>query len=139
MSRADIKLLALFGLVIFSSGCAKLAHMQELLTLKAYSDEQEQQTKYVKEQDAKFEKLLTVVKSGDIENYFTQGQIIKAFGEPVFRREAERDGALAQVWLYRYTIRFFDSDKVYLYFDGENKLKSWEHVPAPAAEEDTNQ
>jgi len=133
-----MKILVLCLIVMFSAGCAKLANMQELLTLKAYSDEQEGQEEYVKEQDVKFEKLLAVVKSGDIENYFTQTQITKAFGEPVFRREAERDGVAAEVWLYRYAIRFFDSDKVYLYFNEEKKLKDWEHIPAPAKEDEPN-
>ena len=136
MQKRDMKILAICLLATLSGGCAKLTHLQELLTLKAYSDEQEGQAEYVKEQDARFEKLLAAVNSGDIENYFTPEQIIKTFGDPVFRREAEREGQVLEVWLYRYAIRFFDSDKVYLYFDDENRLKDWEHVPAQPKEDE---
>ncbi len=129
MKKADMKILGLCLVVIFSAGCAKLAHLQELLTLKAYSDEQEAQTEYVKEQDAKFDKLVQTIKDGKLAAYRNQAQIRKDFGDPVLHREAQRDGVTYQLWLYRYTLRFFDSDKVYLYFDDKGLLKHWEYVP----------
>ena len=41
--------------VVFGGGCAKLAHLQELLTLKGFSSERDRQDLYVEKQNKNFD------------------------------------------------------------------------------------
>ena len=123
-------------LVFLLSGCAKLAHMQELLVLKRYSENKDVQARYVDEQDQKFKELLNVVQNGEIEEYATQKKIQRFFGDPVFVKKITKDEKDLELWLYRYAVRYFDSPKVYLYFD-EGKLYDWERY-APENSDDVS-
>jgi len=112
-------------------GCAKVAHLQELLTLKAASDNGEEQKQFVVAQDKRFESLLEKVKNNQLGEYTNRKSIYRAFGEPIFVKEIQRDGQLQEQWLYRYATKFFDSPKVYLYFDPAGKLIDWQYVEPP--------
>ena len=117
------------------SGCAKLTHLQELLTIKAYSDNQEAQAQYIKETDARFEKLLAAVSENRMDEYPTKTSIRRAFGWPILSRDITRNGEPQQQWLYRYAVRPFDSEKIYIYFDEAGAVMDIEYVPAPEAPE----
>ncbi len=116
--------------MIFLSGCAKLSHLQQLLTLKAYSQDKDRQAAYIEAQDQRFEELLKVVKTDALNQYPDQESFLENFGDPVFVKDVVREGRSYRLWLYRYAKRFFDSDKVYLYFDKNEKLHHWKHEPA---------
>ena len=118
-------------MLFFLSGCAKLAHLQELLTMKSLSDNQDAQERYVKQQKAKFEKLLEVVRSNRLKEYPTTKSFLRNFGEPILIKEIEKDGQKQRRWLYRYSTKAFDSEKVYLYFDGQGRLLDFEYLKAP--------
>ena len=112
------------------AGCAKVAHMQELLTLKSLSDNQAQQEKYVESQDKKFGQLLEAVKANRISQYPNQKSILNAFGEPILRKKKADN---TEQWVYRYSAKLFNSEKVCVYFDREGKLTRFEHIlPEPA-------
>ena len=66
---AVMRLIILFMVIIFSGGCAKLAHLDQLLTLKAVSEEQGSMDAYVEKQDKKFRALLQAVQDKSIEHY----------------------------------------------------------------------
>lgn len=125
--KRDLFFLLMAG--FFISGCAKIAHMQELLTLKAYSDEGAAQERYIEKQDKKFEQLLVAVRENAIIPGIGKKSFFKKYGEPVYVREMVCDGASCDQWLYRYAVRPFDSDKVYVYFSKGGKLLSWQYVP----------
>lgn len=118
--------------IVFFCGCAKLTHMQELLRLKEYSDEKTRQKDFVQEQDQNFEKLLSIVRDDGMGRYADQNAILKDFGGPVIRKDIVKDQKPIEVWLYRYTTKFFGSDKVYLYFDTTGRLDSYDYCPATA-------
>ena len=119
----NIKFLSFLGILfLFPMGCAKLQHMDELLTLKGIADEQKRQARYVQEQDQRFEKLRAVVQSGQIKKFSNQKQIASKFGQPIYTKTIEKDSQTLELWIYRYSVKYFDSDKVYLYFDQEGKL-----------------
>ena len=122
------RILILIVGLIFLNGCAKIAHLQELLTMKALSDNQDAQSKDVKKQDEKFKKLLEVVNNNQMSQYPNKKSFLKAFGEPIFFKEIEKDGQKLEQWLYRYSTKLFDSERMYIYFDREGKLVSWRHV-----------
>ena len=114
-------------IVLFLCGCAKLTHLQELLTLKAMSDNRDLQEKYVNKQNASFEKILEAYKNNSLGNYSDKKSIVKAFGEPLLIKEIARDNQNLERWLYRHAVKV-NSEKVYLYFDQTGKLIDWEYI-----------
>ncbi|HCI44939.1 MAG TPA: hypothetical protein DE315_05355 [Candidatus Omnitrophica bacterium] len=109
------------------AGCAKLQHLDQLLTLKAVSDEQTQMGKEIERQDARFERLVAAVEEGSIGGYKDQKSVTGQFGPPIFTETVQEDGRPLEVWVYRYAARFFDSPKVYLYWDQAGQLVRWEY------------
>ncbi len=126
----EVKKILMAGcLLLVVVGCAKLEHLDQLLTLKDLSEEGDRQDRYVENQDHKFELLLEAVQSNALSQDTHQKKILQKFGDPIYREEITRDGQGVEKWLYRYTKEFFDSEKVYLYFDREGKLINWEYLP----------
>jgi len=119
------KIVYVFVFFFVGSGCAKLAHLDELLTLKGLSDNQDMQVRYVEKQDKKFEQLADAVKNNQMDGFPDKKAILRAFGEPIFAKQSEEK---SEVWLYRYTTKLFGSQKIYLYFDASGKLIEWQHV-----------
>ncbi|MBI5149978.1 MAG: hypothetical protein HZA28_04320 [Candidatus Omnitrophica bacterium] len=114
-------------ITFFFAGCAKIAHMDQLLTLKAVSDEQTQMGKEIKRQDAKFERLVAAVEEGLIAKYKSQKSVSGEFGQPVYVWQTDDDGQSLEVWAYRYAAQFFGSPKVYLYWNQSGELVRWEY------------
>ena len=114
-----MKFLLVF-LIFFSAGCSIIKHSGELLVLKGVADDEAFLSKKVKIQDARFQKMLKAYESDQLVSYTTQSQFIKAFGSPVFERIYDKDSALEE-WLYRYSTQFFNSPKIYVYFDDKGQ------------------
>ncbi|MBI5415471.1 MAG: hypothetical protein HZA29_01515 [Candidatus Omnitrophica bacterium] len=117
------RIFLLMFIVVLLTGCAKLQYMDQLLTLKAVSDEQTQMGKEIERQDARFERLVAAVEEGSIGKYKDQKSVQHSFGDPVYVTQA--DGL--DVWVYRYAAQFFDSPKVYLYWDQSGQLVQWKY------------
>ena len=111
------------------SGCSALGHMDQLLTLKSFSDDQAAMDKDVARQNKRFE-ALTKASSQDsfLKQYPTKARIQKTFGDPIFVRPETKDGRDVELWLYRRATEYFNSDKIYLYFDPAGTLISREFV-----------
>ncbi len=125
--------LILFLLCSILLGCAKvgqLQHLDELLTLKAYSDEKDAQQKWVGEENKRFERLLAAVQNDSIQRYASRDAILKDFGSPVLTDIVEDKSQSLDRWLYRHPIQKFATDRVYLYFDSNDRLVKFEHVPS---------
>ncbi len=128
ISTRPLFLLILF-LAALSPGCAKAAHLQELLRIKGYSEEKDAQAVLVQKQNEKFERLLSAVKHGTIARYPDQPRVWADFGAPIFETTVTLDKTMYRVWMYRYSTKLFGSDKVYLYFDAEGRLKIFDYTP----------
>jgi len=132
VARNDTKfnafVLAPLVIVLCFSGCAKIAHLDELLRLKNYSEEKERQAAYVAERDKQFDVLCQVVQDGTVTRYGNKNAIVKEFGDPIMITPATADDPL-EIWLYRYQAKFTGSPKVYLFFDGTGQLMSWRYAP----------
>ena len=114
-------------------GCMQLKavpHMDELLTLQAYSDEKESQIQWVEGKQKQFEDLLSAVKDGSIKNYVGQNAVAEAFGPPVISDQIEEQGQPVTRWLYRHQIQRFVGDRVYLYFKSDGQLIKSELIPS---------
>lgn len=122
---------ALFGLCSGCSTVKKIQHLSPLLTLKNYSDEQEKIAFYVERQDRLFDELVAAIKAGSFTEKKAK-EIRARFGNPVFVRPMEYQGAAREQWLYRYA-KDGKGDKVYFYFDTDGNLLDFVYVPAAAA------
>lgn len=111
-------------------GCAKLKHLEQLLTLKHLSEEKDQMAQLVHQRDVQFEQIRSAVQNNQIADYSTKAEILAAFGEPIFSKEVWENDVFVEKWLYRYQLKYFDSDKVYLYFSGD-QLTRWEYREVP--------
>lgn len=129
MKTTKLFLILFLFLVVSSSGCAKVANMQELLRLKGYSDEKDRQSLLVENQNKRFERLLVAAKSNQLKNFPDQKSIWMNFGEPVFEKKVILAKTPYTVWMYRYSTKFFGSEKVYLYFDEKRNLSSFDFSP----------
>ncbi len=103
--------------------------MQELLRLKGYSQNKDQQDAVVKEHNQRFERLLAAAKDGALRQYSNQESIFMNFGQPIFDKKVKMENSVYQVWMYRYSTKLFGSDKVYLYFDSEGQLRMYDFSP----------
>ena len=129
-------LITLSVLSTFLAGCTKVQHLDQLLTLKALSDEQAAMSKEVEAANKNFNEMAAAVQSGAISQYKTQRSVRRKFGEPILIDQEQKEGDVVEVWLYRYATQFFGSDKVYLYFDTQGKLKEWKFLKAKEAEDE---
>jgi|SRR3989338_5063510 len=126
-----LQIFVLIFILSFCAGCAKLRHLDQLLTLKGLSDEQTRMGQEIERQDAQFERLVAAVEEGLIAKYKSRGSVSGAFGAPVFTEKIEEDGRSLEVWVYRRAAQFFDSPKVYLYWGQSGQLVRWEFTPTP--------
>ena len=121
-------------ILFFFTGCTQakqLAHLDQLLVIKGMSDNRDEQFKSVDEQNKKFEQLLEVVKNNWLNKYPDKKSILSSFGPPIFSRSVVDEGQPREEWLYRYATKYFNTDKIYLYFDGKGNLIRGDRVVAP--------
>ena len=128
-----MKIIVYFCFVFLLTGCAKLAHMNELLTLKAMSDEQALNDKIVKEYDARFSALVLAQKNNQLAQE-TKKTILNKFTKPIYTETVTLKGREIDRWIYRRYVKYFNSDQVYLYFDADGQLIKSEYIPPPEKE-----
>ncbi len=117
---------------LLGTGCAKLAHLQQLLTLKAYSEDKDRQEEFVRQHNERFGRLMEAVRDQTITRYETRQQILRDFGPPVFKRKEGAGGQGREQWLYREATAYFEGDRVYFYFDNQGNMTDWEYVNLPS-------
>lgn len=127
------KLIPILCVIFAFTGCSKLAHLDQLLTLKAMGENKDQQEKFVKQQDQNFEKILQAYRDDRLGEFPDAKSIQKAFGAPIAVSEEMKDGVNRIKWLYRYSVKMLSSDKLYLYFSTDGKLLEWQYVEKPPA------
>ena len=122
-------------LLIFSVGCSPIKHLDQLLILKNMGEEQEEIDKYVEQQNAIFEAMLAQYHEDEFKSFSTQASILSEFGKPIMERNTMMGGASYTEWFYRYPVKFFASDKIYLYFDKKGNLKKTKFIEGKSLKE----
>ena len=98
-----------------------IGHSSDLLILKSVADDQAYLSEQVKKQNAKFDLMLQEYQENQLANYTKKEHFTKAFGEPVFIQMAREGDEHLEEWLYRYSTQFFNSPKIYVYFDRKGR------------------
>ena len=106
------------ALLVLSSGCSMLSHLDQIMAMSDYSKDKDAQHRMVKQINARYDQLVAAIQSGDIKKYPQQWAIRNAFGDPILIKSVNGQ----EQWLYRHTIPMKAKDKVWLYFDKEEKL-----------------
>lgn len=118
-------------LLILTSGCSLLDHLDQIMTLSDYTRDKEAQEEVVHSIDTHYDALVAAVQSGKIKEYSNQKEILQAFGEPILIKAIETSGQHQEQWLYRHGLPTKAKDKVYLYFDTKGKLLKYEQESIP--------
>ena len=121
-------LIVSFIIAFFASGCVILSKAEGLMRLKHYSDGQAQIERYVNKQADLFDKLVSDLEEGKLEVGISQKQFIRNYGDPVLANPV-RNSSGEEVLLYRYPLKYFNTDRVYAYFDSSQALIRWEYKP----------
>lgn len=117
---------------IFSlTGCTQIKQLQNLdplLTLKDFSDEKDDQAKWVDEELQRFEGLMAAVQDGSIKDVTDKGSFLERFGDPVVIDNIMESNISIERWLYRHPIQKLATDRVYFFFDADGRLLRFERV-----------
>ncbi len=116
-------------IIFFASGCALFTNPQGVMALKRYGDNQAQIQSYVDRQVKLFDKLVEDLKAQKLEAGTSQKDFMRLYGEPVLSSTTD-DPQAGEVFLYRHPMEYFNTDRVYAYFDETGSLVRWEYKPA---------
>ena len=117
------------------SGCAKIVHLDQLLTIKAYSDNEDEKKQFIQASDKRFETLFHDLTAGRLAPATPREDVRKAYGRPVYERELGDGAEAGTLWMYRRQTDYSGGEKLYLYFDAQGGLLRWEQE-GPCAERD---
>jgi len=120
--KRQIKTFVFFVLCGQAFGCSAAGKFDELLTLKSMSDSQRLMKADVKADDLRFEAMLNEFGTTHWETYAVKTQFLEHFSQPTVIKHKNYMDQLTEIWVYRYSMRFYDSPKIYLYFDDSGAL-----------------
>lgn len=113
----------------FSLGCAKLQHLDELLALQSFSDNQDAQKRYLEQEEKKFQNLLADVKQENLYSGQSKFSIVSNYGKPILISVVKDDPVIKEELMYRHPAQLLGSEKVFLYFDRRHRLVKWRYLP----------
>jgi hypothetical protein len=122
-----VKFLIIGGLALSClTGCFFLP--QSLKTLKSVGDSQDEIAAYLDRQVELFNRLLSDFKAEALKPGISRAAFIKTYGEPILIEEVSEPLQGVKL-LYRHPTEYFKSDRLYLYFDRQERLVFWEYKP----------
>ncbi len=110
-------------------GCALFTKAPQLLTLKRLGDSQKQMELGVEAKKKNLAKLINDIEADKLAKGLPFKKFISRYGEPVLEKEAG-EGSLMKKLLYRHPLEYFNTDKVYIYFDQRLELVAWKYEKA---------
>ncbi|MFO8053499.1 MAG: hypothetical protein R6U54_06045 [Candidatus Omnitrophota bacterium] len=121
-----ISLTTIFG------GCALFTKAPQLLTLKRLSTSQKMMEKDIAKKKKNLEKLINDIEADKIKKGTSYKRFIRLYGKPVLEKVVNKENKenKEKRLLYRHPTEYFNTDKVYVYFDQKSKLIAWKYLPA---------
>jgi hypothetical protein len=112
---------------LFLCGCSGL-NSQGLSALESVAGSQAQIGRYVAGEQKKFQRLLNDVRAKRLHQGMLKNEALARYGDPVIQEPVSSGGG--KIFLYRDPVQYFNTDRVYLSFDGRGRLYEWEYLPA---------
>jgi uncharacterized membrane protein YfhO len=122
----NLRFSLVMALLIMTTGCEFLGHMDELNMLGDYSRDKDNQSKAIKLINENYDALVKAITANEMSYFKNQSDISGRFGEPISIKQINVNGKTQQQWLYRQAILKGAKDKVYLYFDDQGSLLKYE-------------
>ena len=119
-----------FPVFLSLNACTLLKFSEQLHTLQAAGKSQTEINEYVENQSEGFNLLLEDIKKNRLKTGLGKLEVLRRYGEPVLLKEAADSVGIEYLLYYRHPVRYFASDRVYLYFDKNDILVSWEYKPS---------
>jgi hypothetical protein len=110
------------------NGCALFTKAPQLLTLKRLGDSQKLMERDVEKKKKNLAKLMDDIKTDKLKKGTSYNRFIRLYGKPILEKLIDKDTKEKKL-LYRHPIEYFDTDKVYIYFD-QQQLSAWKYIPA---------
>ncbi|NQT32172.1 MAG: hypothetical protein HQ594_00690 [Candidatus Omnitrophica bacterium] len=121
MRRFKQEFILIFASLIFASGCSS-----QLDTLIEVDESQKKMGKELKYETASYERIKKAVSAGVLTEGLDAVRIQKKYGSAVVVL-SEEDGS--SKWVYKPAREsFFTGEKVYLIFNEDDELVSWEQI-----------
>lgn len=112
-------------IILILAGCAP----QGAFTLQRLANSQQELQGEVDEKEKLFSTLEGDIKNNRLQKGVSKSEIIANYGEPIFTRAVKSQTENQEFMLYRRPTAYFSSDLIYLYFDRQKNLSSWEIKP----------
>lgn len=116
-------LILIFPLVLSFCGCEIISHWQEIKVLNSIGNNEQDISAYVKRQDSLYQRLYSDIKANRITIGTSQNKIIARYGTPILEETVSSEQTRL---LYRLSMEYFKTDRIFLYFNKEGKLINWE-------------
>lgn len=117
------------GFFFAQCGCTFPRCSQGIRRLKELARSEKEKEEYVRIQEELFYALRDDLISNRLKKGPSKEEIIDKYGETIFSQKVKNQPGVAYVMLYRHPVQFFNSDRIYLYFDYAYYLVSWEYKP----------
>ena len=111
----------------FIAGC--LGSLSGAMALKRYSAGQKEIASYVKAAQYRFDLLAADIAGNALRVGLKRADIVGRYGEPVLDWKVDDAFGAVEKLLYRKPVEYFSTDRIYLYFDKEDRLVRWEYCP----------
>ncbi|HDZ76816.1 MAG TPA: hypothetical protein ENH41_01875 [Candidatus Omnitrophica bacterium] len=115
----------LFLACFLFSGCFRRDRAQAIDTLEALAAERDVQDKIIELDRKNFNSLKKAVKDDTIKAGLSELDIKKLYGEPILIKDSDISQA-DKVLIFTEPLKYFNTEKVYLYFSEDEKLVSWQ-------------
>ena len=113
-------------LIAFSlSGCFRKDRAQAIATLEALAEERAAQEEIIESERARFSLLIKAVEDGTIKKGLSEEEIHRLYGKPQIIKHPDA-ADIDKILVFAEPLNYFGTEKVYLYFDQDEKLVSWE-------------
>ncbi len=130
IASSFLKIACFVAVILLFSSCSVVKYSQEINTLRSLAASDKKITKYLSSQEDNFKKLLKDYESKDLKEGLSKKTILSRYGDPVLEWNISAlERGYSYKFLYRYPTRYFSSDKIYLYFDLNNKLAKIDYIP----------
>lgn len=117
------------GKIIFFSifpfvllGCFSREKAQAINTLRDIAEERAAQEVVIRSERKQYQLLLKAIEGGVLRKGLSESDVRKLYGEPLIEKP-QRGG---KTLVFSDPSNYIGKDKVYIYFDQNNELSSWE-------------